>query len=56
MSEYWIVDYLALGAARVLDGRKEPTISVCKLVDGEYQVSRYRQGDVLLSPTFPNLA
>ncbi|MGK7878177.1 MAG: Uma2 family endonuclease [Xenococcaceae cyanobacterium] len=54
--EYWIVDYLAKGAARYIGTPKVPTLSIYQLVDGEYQVSLFKGGDRLMSPTFPELA
>ena len=53
--EYWIVDYLALGAARYIGAPKTPTISVYQLVDGEYQLQQFRAQDRIQSPTFPEL-
>lgn len=53
--EYWIVDYLGLGGRRFIGNPKQPTISVYYLVEGEYQVSQFRGGDRIQSPTFPQL-
>lgn len=53
--EYWIVDYLALGARKFIGNGKQPTISVNSLVDDEYQVSQFRGNDRIQSPTFPEL-
>ncbi|MEC4818004.1 MAG: Uma2 family endonuclease [Scytonema sp. PMC 1069.18] len=53
--EYWIVDYLALGGRRFIGNPKQPTISVYSLVEGEYQVTLFRNGDRIISPTFPEL-
>lgn len=53
--EFWIVDYLGLGGRRYIGSPKQPTFSVYQLVDGEYQVSLFRQTDRLFSPTFPAL-
>jgi Uma2 family endonuclease len=50
--EYWIVDYAALGGKRFLGSVKQPTISIYSLVEGEYQVSQFRDDDVIVSPTF----
>jgi Uma2 family endonuclease len=54
--EYWIVDYLGLGATRYIGKPKQPTISVHHLVEGEYQVSQFRGAEQVISPTFPALA
>lgn len=32
--EYWIVDYLGLGGRKFIGNPKQPTLSVCQLVDG----------------------
>ncbi|MBD2491040.1 Uma2 family endonuclease [Aulosira sp. FACHB-615] len=53
--EYWIVDYLGLGAKKFTGNPKQPTISIYQLIDGEYQVTRFRDGDRIISPTFPEL-
>lgn len=54
--EYWIVDYLAVGAMRYIGSPKAPTVSVYTLVQGEYQLQQFRGGDRILSMTFPALA
>ena len=53
--EYWIVDYLALGGRRYIGNPKLPTISIYYLLEGEYQVSQFREKDVVKSPTFTEL-
>ena len=59
--EYWIVDYAALGGRNFIGNPKQPTITVCNLVDGEYQISKYRDSDAcggklrIASQTFPEL-
>jgi Uma2 family endonuclease len=53
--EYWIVDYLGLGGTQFIGKPKRPTISIYLLVEGSYQVERFRGGDRLKSSTFPNL-
>ncbi|MBE9036819.1 Uma2 family endonuclease [aff. Roholtiella sp. LEGE 12411] len=53
--EYWIIDYAALGGRRFIGNPKEPTISIYSLVEGEYQVSQFRRGDYIESPTFAEL-
>jgi Uma2 family endonuclease len=50
-----IVDYAALGGRRFIGNPKQPTISVYSLVEGEYQVRQFVQGDRLISQTFPEL-
>ncbi len=53
--EYWIVDYRALGAVRYIGKPKQPTITVCQLVEGEYQMQRFITGQRLESRIFPKL-
>lgn len=53
--EYWIVDYLGLGGRRFIGNPKQPTISIYRLIDGEYEVSQFRGDDRIESPTFPEL-
>ena len=53
--EYWIVDYQGLGGTRYIGRPKQPTLSVYALVEGEYQVTRFRQSETVTSPKFPNL-
>jgi Uma2 family endonuclease len=53
--EYWIVDYAALGGRNLIGNPKQPTISVCNLVDGEYQVLKFRENDRIVSQTFSDL-
>ena len=55
ISEYWIVDYAALGGRNFIGNPKQPTISVCNLVDEEYQISRFRDDERVISQTFPEL-
>jgi Uma2 family endonuclease len=53
--EYWIVDYLGLGGRRFIGSPKQPTISICQLVDEEYDVRLFRDGEKLQSAIFPEL-
>lgn len=53
--EYWIIDYLGLGGHKFIGKPKQPTFSIYQLVDGEYQVTLFRDNDRLVSPTFPEL-
>ncbi|MEG3858688.1 Uma2 family endonuclease [Microcoleus sp. herbarium12] len=55
IAEYWIVDYAALGGRNFIGNPKQPTISVCNLVDGEYQILKFRESDPIVSQTFPDL-
>jgi Uma2 family endonuclease len=53
--EYWIVDYRALGAVRYIGKPKQPTVTICTLVEGEYQMAKFIKGDVLKSNIFSEL-
>ncbi|MBD2489951.1 Uma2 family endonuclease [Aulosira sp. FACHB-615] len=53
--EYWIVDYAALGGRKFIGNPKQPTIFVCELIDGEYQMTPFRGTNRIISPTFPEL-
>ncbi|MDB9495821.1 Uma2 family endonuclease [Spirulina major CS-329] len=53
--EYWLVDYKALGAQRYIGSPKVPTLTVCSLVQGEYQVALFQGEDRVKSALFPAL-
>jgi Uma2 family endonuclease len=53
--EYWIVDYAALGGRKFIGNPKVPTIFVCELIEGEYQMTAFRGNDRIVSPTFTQL-
>jgi Uma2 family endonuclease len=53
--EYWIVDYAGLGGTRHIGKPKQPTLSICTLVDGEYEIQQFRGNQTLISLTFPEL-
>ncbi len=53
--EYWIADYAGLGGVRHIGKPKQPTLSVCTLVDGEYDIQRLRGNNAVVSTTFPTL-
>ena len=53
IGEYWIVDYLGVGGRRYIGSPKQPTFTVCTLVEGEYEIQQFRGGDHIISPTFP---
>lgn len=55
ISEYWIVDYLAIASRAYLGNPKVPTVSVYQLVEGKYQVQKFRGSDRILSNTFSEL-
>lgn len=53
--EYWIADYAGLGGTRHIGKPKQPTLSVCTLVKGEYEIQQFRGNQPITSLTFPNL-
>ncbi|NEP30233.1 MULTISPECIES: Uma2 family endonuclease [unclassified Moorena] len=53
--EYWIVDYLGIGGKYFIGSPKQPTVTVCCLVNDQYQNVMFRRGDCLKSYLFPNL-
>jgi len=55
IAEYWIVDYLALGAVRHIGKPKQPTVTVCKLIEAEYQLFLFTAGQRIESDVLPEL-
>jgi Uma2 family endonuclease len=56
ISEYWVVDYLALGSRDLLGNPKEPSVFVYLLDEhGVYQGTRFQGTDRIISRTFPEL-
>lgn len=53
--EYWIVDYLGIGGREYIGKPKQPTITICTLVEEEYQKKLFRSIDPLVSSLFPEL-
>jgi Uma2 family endonuclease len=53
--EYWIVDHVGLGGTRYIGSPKQPTLSICALVNGTYEIAQLRGDDPIVSPTFPDL-
>ncbi len=53
--EYWIIDFRGLGGLQFIGSPKQPTFTVCQLVNGIYQQQQYRLGDTIYSYLFPNL-
>lgn len=53
--EYWIADYAGLGGTRHIGKPKQPTLSICTLVNGEYEIQQLRGNQTIISPTFPDL-
>ncbi len=56
ITEYWIVDYLAIASRSYLGNPKVPTVFVYLLDDqGVYQFKAYQQEEPIISKTFPEL-
>jgi Uma2 family endonuclease len=53
--EYWIADYAGLGGTRHIGKPKQPTLSICTLVNGEYDIQQVRGSQTIVSRTFPGL-
>jgi Uma2 family endonuclease len=53
--EYWIADHAGLGGTRHIGKPKQPTLSICTLVNGEYEIQQLRGDQIIVSPTFPDL-
>ncbi|MEA5570099.1 Uma2 family endonuclease [Calothrix sp. UHCC 0171] len=53
--EYWIADYAGLGGTRQIGKPKQPTLSICTLVDGEYEIQQFRGNQTINYSTFPGL-
>jgi Uma2 family endonuclease len=55
ISEYWIADYAGLGSTQYIGKPKQPTLSICTLVDGAHEIQKLRGNQAIASLTFPNL-
>ncbi|MEH2380346.1 MAG: Uma2 family endonuclease [Nostoc sp.] len=53
--EYWIVDYLGIGGREYIGKPKQPTVTICTLIEDEYEKQLYQNNDQLISSIFPNL-
>jgi Uma2 family endonuclease len=53
--EYWIADYAGNGGTRHIGKPKQPTLSICTLVNGEYEIQQFRGNQTIASLTFPDL-
>ncbi len=53
--EYWIADYAGNGGTRHIGKPKQPTLSICTLVNGEYEIQQLRGNQTIVSLTFPDL-
>jgi Uma2 family endonuclease len=53
--EYWIVDYRGLGGVAFIGKPKQPTVTVCQLIDEDYTQQQFRPGEPIISPLFKSL-
>ena len=53
--EYWIVDYAGLGGIQYIGSPKQPTVTINRLIDGEYQAEVYQEDAAIHSLIFPEL-
>ncbi len=53
--EYWMVDFRGLGGIAFIGKPKQPTLTVCQLVNGEYRQQQYRLGQTIHSALLPEL-
>jgi Uma2 family endonuclease len=56
VEEYWILDYLGLGGRRYIGNPKQPTVTVCTLVEGEYELRQFRGDEPIVSVVFPDFS
>ncbi|MBN3898581.1 MAG: Uma2 family endonuclease [Nostoc sp. NOS(2021)] len=57
ITEYWIIDYLAIGLREYLGNPKVPAVFVFLLdAEGKYQRTQFRGSERIVSRTFPELA
>ncbi|MBE9000847.1 Uma2 family endonuclease [Nostoc sp. LEGE 12447] len=57
ITEYWIIDYLAIGSREYLGNPKVPTVFVFLLdAEGKYQRTYFRGSERIVSRTFSELA
>lgn len=55
IEEYWIADYAALGGRQFLGYPKQAGLTVCRLVDGFYEMELLRGEQPIVSTVFPEL-
>ena len=53
--EYWIVDYLGIGGREYIGKPKQPTVTICTLIQDEYQKQLFQNNEQLISSIFHNL-
>ncbi len=53
--EYWIVDFCGLGGVEFIGKPKQPTLTICQLVEDGYCKNRYLLGIAIASVLLPEL-
>ena len=53
--EYWIVDYRGLGGVAFIGKPKQPTITICQLINEDYTQQQFRLGELIISPLLKSL-
>lgn len=53
--EYWMADFRGLGGTAFIGKPKQPTFTVCQLIDDEYRQQQYRLEEMITSPLLPSL-
>lgn len=53
--DYWIVDDRGLGGVAFIGKPKQPTITVCQLIDQDYTQQQLRLGQPIISPLLKSL-
>ena len=53
--EYWIVDYRGLGGVAFIGKPIQPTVTVCELIDQDYNQQQFRLGQRIISPLLKSL-
>jgi Uma2 family endonuclease len=55
IAEYWIVDYLGIGGVVFIGKPKQPTFTLCQLVEDSYSQQQFRLGEFISSAIFPQM-
>lgn len=56
VTEYWIIDYMAIASRSYLGNPKQPTVFVYTLTEKQtYEMKAYQNDSLIISPTFPDL-
>jgi len=55
IAEYWIVDFRALGGVEFIGKPKQPTFTVCRLLEDGYLKQQFRLGEAIASNLLPDL-